>query len=209
LRNIATLLRRLAKLYIRTPPTQQDTSEANVNIINEINHITNILTIPSTLSTSLHKPLRHNVTLCIPTNTSTPPSTLDNLRDDNILACYKEHNIATRLTIKHANIVRNNKYGSALLQMSIRKPRDALKSIIKTASNGKKHQQHPAPANLSSIRDPIPGRLTSDPTKVKRKIKQLETKALSPNARINPSARSIPLAQRNTKQPSRALKTWS
>jgi hypothetical protein len=48
LSNRAILLRRLSKLHI-TPPTQQDTPEANVNIINEIIHINKILTIPSTL----------------------------------------------------------------------------------------------------------------------------------------------------------------
>jgi hypothetical protein len=70
--------------------------------------------------------------------------------------------------------------------MFVRKPRDALKSILKTASKGKKHQQHTAPTNLSSIRDAITRRTTSDPIQVKRIIEQLETKALSPDARINP-----------------------
>jgi len=164
LRKRATLLRRLAKLYITTPPAQQDTPGANANIINEINHITNILTIPPTLETTLHKPLRHNITLCLPTNTSNPPTTLVNLIDDDILTCYKEHHIAKRLTIKHANIICYNKYGSALLQMFIRKPRDTLKSIIKTALNNKKHQQHTTPTNILSIRDPITKRIHSDLT---------------------------------------------
>jgi hypothetical protein len=49
LRNKATLLRRLAKLHITAPLTQQDTLEANINIINETNRNPNILIIPPTL----------------------------------------------------------------------------------------------------------------------------------------------------------------
>jgi hypothetical protein len=129
LRNRVTLLRRLAKLHITTPPTQQATPEAKINIINEINHINNILTILPTLEATLHKPLLPNVTLCLPSYTSTPPPSFDNLEDNDILTCYKEHRIATRLTIKHDNRIRYNKYGSALLQTFVRKSRDALKSI--------------------------------------------------------------------------------
>ena len=70
----------------------------------------------------------------------------------------------TRLTIKHANIIRCNKYGAARLQVFVRKPRDALESILKTASNEKKTRHHTAPTNLSSIRDPITRRIASDPT---------------------------------------------
>jgi hypothetical protein len=73
-----------------------------------------------------------------------PPSALGNLLDDDIITCYKKHRIATRLTIKPANRIRYNTFGSALLQMLIRKPRDALKSITKTASTDKKQQQHAA-----------------------------------------------------------------
>jgi hypothetical protein len=131
-------------------PLPNKTHEANVNIINEINHITNILTIPPTLETTLHKSLRPDVTLCLPTYTSTPPSSPDNSEDTEILTFYKEHRIATRLAIKYANIIRYNKYGSALLQITVRKPRGALKSILKTAANDKntastRHQQtsHP------------------------------------------------------------------
>jgi hypothetical protein len=185
--NRATLLRRLAKLHIIAPNTQQqDTPEANVNITNEINHVTNILTIPPTIETTLHKPLRPNGTPCLPTYTSTPPSPPDNLENNDILTCYKEHCIATRLTIKHANRTHYNKYGSAVLQIFVRKPRNALKSILKTAAKRQRYRQHTAPTNLSSIRGSITRRFTSDPAQVKRIIEQLETKALSPNARINP-----------------------
>jgi hypothetical protein len=122
-----------------------------VDIANEINHITNILFITPTLETTLHKPLRPNITLCLQTYNFTSPSSFDNLEDNNILTCYKEHRIATRHT--------------------------AAK---------RKHRQHTALTNLSSIRDPITRRITSDPTQVKRINEQLETKALSPDARINP-----------------------
>jgi hypothetical protein len=63
LRNKTTLLKRLAKLHITTSLTQQDTSEANENIINEISHITDIVTTPLKLETTLQKPLRPNVML--------------------------------------------------------------------------------------------------------------------------------------------------
>jgi hypothetical protein len=69
LRNRATLLRRLAKLHTTTPLTQQDTPDVKINITNEINHITNILTTPPTLEITLHKPLRANVTLYLSPNT--------------------------------------------------------------------------------------------------------------------------------------------
>jgi hypothetical protein len=98
----AIFLRRLTKLHITTPLTQQDTPEANVNIMNEINHITNILTTFPTLEATLHKPPRPNVTLWLPTNTATQPPAPDNLECNDILTCYKEHRIATRLAIKHA-----------------------------------------------------------------------------------------------------------
>jgi hypothetical protein len=139
LRNRATLLRRLAKLHTTMPLTQQDTLEVKINTTKEIKYITNILTTPPTPETPLHKPLRANVMLCLPTNNPNSPPTPHKKNNNEILACYKEHRIATRLTIKHANRSRYNKYEAALLQMFVRKSRDALKSIFKTSSKDIKH----------------------------------------------------------------------
>jgi len=111
---------------------------ANASTTNEINHIKSIMSIPPTLETTLHKPLRTHVTLYLPPNTSTPPTTPNTSENNAILTCYKEHRMATRFAVKHGNTIRYNKHGSALLQMFVRNPRDALKSILKTASNEKK-----------------------------------------------------------------------
>jgi hypothetical protein len=60
-------------------------------------------------------------------------NTTNTLEGETILTCYKEYQGATRLIIKDANITRCHKYGSALLAMFIKKPRDALKSIFTTS----------------------------------------------------------------------------
>jgi hypothetical protein len=128
--------------------------------------------MPLTLETTLHKPLRSNVTLCLPTNTSIPSIAPDNLEDNDILTCYTEQRIATTLAIKHAITIHYNEYESALLQMFVRKPRDALKHNFKIASSAKKYRQHTAPINLSIIRDPITRRITSaTPNKSKKRNK--------------------------------------
>jgi len=103
----------------------------------------------------LHKPLRDNVTLCLPTNTPNPSPTPYNPENNDILTCYKEHCIATRLSIKHANRSRYNKYGGALLQMFVRKPRDALKSNKKPLqmtenTNSTRRQQTSRPSEALS-----------------------------------------------------------
>jgi hypothetical protein len=72
--------------------------------------------------------------------------------------------------------------------MFIRKPRDALKSILKTTSPQNKHINDFTPTNLSSIRDPITRLITNDPARVTTIIESLETKALSPDNLINPLA---------------------
>jgi hypothetical protein len=69
--------------------------------------------------------------------------------------------------------------------MFIRKPRDALKSILKTTSSKNKHIKDPTPTNLSSVRDPITRLVTNNPARVTAIIEGLETKALPPDNLIN------------------------
>ena len=105
----------------------------------------------------------HNLPPNKATHTTTPPTAPDKPENNPILTCLKKHCIATRLTIKHANRIRCNKYGSALLQMLVREPKDALKSSIKTATNEKNTRQYTATIHLYSIRDPTARRITCDP----------------------------------------------
>jgi len=140
-------------------------------------------------------PVEHHSIVFLPplaSPTSTNPNALDCTA---ILACYKEHQVAKRLTIKDANKTRYNKYGSALLNMFIRKPRDALKSILEISSARNTHHKVTTPSNLSSIRDSETGQITSSPTSVNAIIERLETKLLSPDNKINPLS-SLPLSRR-------------
>ncbi len=73
---------------------------------------------------------------------------------DDILKCYKEHRVATRLTIRHANRLKYTKYGSALLAMFVKKPTDALKSILKTALAGTSQKHEFNIQHLSALRNP-------------------------------------------------------
>jgi len=72
--------------------------------------------------------------------------------------------------------------------MFIRKPRDALKSILKTTPSKKQHSKDPTPTNLLSIRDPITRLITNNTARVKAIIEGLEAKTLSPDILINPLA---------------------
>jgi len=96
--------------------------------------------------------------------------------------------MASRLAIKDATITSYHNYGSALLNMLIRKPRDAHKSRQKTSSARHTHHKDTTPSNLSSICDPETGQLTSNSTSVDAIIKRLETRLLSPYRKINPLA---------------------
>jgi hypothetical protein len=97
-----------------------------------------------------------------------------------ILACYKDHQMATWLTVEHANRSRDNKYSSVLLAMFLGKPRNALKSIPKTTSIRDIHKRDPTPTNLSSMHDPKTWRIANNPARVNEIIERLETKALFP-----------------------------
>jgi hypothetical protein len=96
--------------------------------------------------------------------------------------------MVSRLTIKDANKIRYNKYGSALLNMFIKKPRNALKSIPKTSSARNTHHKDTTPSSLFSIRNPETGLITSNPTSVNTIIERLETKLFSQDNRIHPLA---------------------
>jgi len=154
----------------------------------EYKHIINILTPPPILDTKLHTPIRSTINLeLLPPEPAT--TIVSNAPEDAaILVCYKGHQLAIRLTIKHANRTRYNKYGSALLAIFIRKPRDALKSILKTTFSKNKHNKDLTPTNLSFIREPITRLVTNDPARVTAIIESLETKAFSPDNLINPLA---------------------
>ena len=111
LRNRSVLLRHLLSTYntithppVTPPQTPTPTRE-------ETAHIVTILSNAPTLETKLHKPLRTNITLCLPPSTEDQPE----LDSDIIHKCYKEHRVATRLTIRHANHLRYANYGAALL----------------------------------------------------------------------------------------------
>jgi hypothetical protein len=69
--------------------------------------------------------------------------------------------------------------------MFIRKPREALKSILETTFFKNKHNKDPTPTNISSIRDTITRLITDNPARVTTIIEGLETKALSPDNLIN------------------------
>jgi hypothetical protein len=109
--------------------------------------------------------------------------------DSDILhKCYKEHRVVTRLTIRHANQLRYTKYGAALLQMFVKKPRDALKSILKTASDRTSKSHEPNTQHLSALRDPDTGIITNNPAEVIAIVEKIEKKLLSPDPNIDPNA---------------------
>jgi len=157
----------------------------------ENKHIINFLTTPPILETKLHTPIRSTVNLRLLLPEASTTNASNALDSAAILSCYKGHQTAIRLTIKHASRTRYNKYGSALLAMFIRKPGDALKPILKTTSSKNKHNKDPTSTNLSSILDPITRLITNIPARVTAIIEGLETKALSPDNLINPLA-SLP-----------------
>jgi len=133
----------------------------------------------------LQTPIRPTVNLgLLPPEPSTANAS-NVLESSAILSYYKGHQTAIKLTIKHANRTRYNKYGSALLAMFIRTPRDALKSILKTTSSKNKNSKDPTPRNLSSIRDPITRLITNNLARITAIIEGLETKAVSPDNLIN------------------------
>jgi len=154
LRNRAIILRRIARLNLSNTLVHQDPHNTNHTIDDDKNQIISILTTPSKIETKLHTPLLANITLCLPTLTSNTTPTTNTLEGEAILTCYKDHQVATRLPIKDANRTRCHKYGSALLAMLIKQPRDALKSILNTSLSRNKQQKEKTPTNLSSIRDP-------------------------------------------------------
>jgi hypothetical protein len=188
LKNRAVLLRHLDRLNListqsQTPPT---TTLAPAN--DENKHIIDILTTTPIHETKLHTLIRSNVNLgLLPPEPSTTNAS-NGLESAGILSRYTGHQTAIRLTTKHAIRTCYNKYGSALLAMFTRKPRDALKSILKATSSKNKHSKDPTPTNLSSIRNPITWLVINNPAHVTAIIEGLETKALFPDNLINPLA---------------------
>ena len=132
----------------------------------EKKHIIHILTTPPNLETTLHTPLRSNMSLCLPTLTPTTTPVPNTLECGEILSCYKEHKVAARLTIKYTDRTHYNKYGTALLAMFIKELVDTLKSIPKTSLACNKHQKDKTPNSLSYIRDLDTGQIKSDPAQV-------------------------------------------
>jgi hypothetical protein len=191
LRNRAILLRHLARLILKLTQSQIIPNNTLTPVNDKNKHKINILTTLTMLETKLHTPIRSTINLGLLPTEPTTTNASNTLESATILACCKGHQTAIRLTIKHANRTRYIKYGSALLAMFIRKPRDALKSILKTTSPKNKDINDPTPTNLSSItrpNDPITRLITNDPAPITTIIESLETKALSLDNLINPLA---------------------
>ena len=130
---MAILLRSLAQTSITTNQTHVDSHSKSIMTDDEKKHIIHILTTPPNLETTLHTPLRSNMSLCLPTLTPTTTPVPNTLECGEILSCYKEHKVAARLTIKYTDRTHYNKYGTALLAMFIKKLVYTLKSIPKTS----------------------------------------------------------------------------
>jgi hypothetical protein len=189
LRNRAILLKHLARINLKNTQAQLTPNTIQDALNDQIKHIISILIAPPIVETKLHTPIRATINLRLPPPEPTTTTASKTLEGVAILSCYKGHQTAIRLTIKHdANRTRYNKYVSALLAMLIRKPRDALKSIFKTTSSKNKHSKDNTLTNLFSIRNPQTGRITRNPSRVTAIVETLETKALFPDNRVNPSA---------------------
>ena len=67
--------------------------------------------------------------------------------------------------------------------MFFKKPRDALKSILKTTSDRTSKAHEPNIQHLSALRDPDTGIITSIPAEVIAIVEKIETKLLSPDYR--------------------------
>jgi hypothetical protein len=71
--------------------------------------------------------------------------------------------------------------------MFVKKPRDALKSILKTASARTSPTQTPNTQNLTALRDPDTGVITNNPAEVIAIVEKIETARLSPDPNIDPN----------------------
>ena len=140
---------------------------------------------PVLLRTTLSPPPRSLNTLGILTKED-----LDSTKGNNqalaIQTCFKGLRQAIRALIKHARNVRRAKYGKHLLKLFVTKPNKALKSLLRTAAGSR--MSNTLPTDLSIIKDEVTGILITDPTSVKRKIAEMETKALSPDPILPPGA---------------------
>jgi hypothetical protein len=88
--------------------------------------------------------------------------------------------------MRHARNTRRLKYGKALLRMFVKKPNEALNSILSMAMGTS--TQHTFPTDLSIIKNEITGLFITTPSGVANKIKELETVALSPDPTLPPGA---------------------
>ena len=190
LRNRAKAIRRLALLLsLRGPQTTSGRTLEGDTPNFEAQHLRAILSTPPILLTTLTRPLRTD-SLTLPEAPSPPPSdnaemgtTAEDIRD-----CYKAHRLATRHTINHARKMSYANYGRSLLRLFTKKPKSALKAVLKSNTRDHLKNKDPTPTDLTAINDHIHGGTTFDPDTIIEVVEDLQRKALSRDPTIAPDA---------------------
>ena len=102
--------------------------------------------------------------------------------------CYKAHRLATRHTINHARRLCNANYGRSLLRLFTKKPRSALKAVMKSNTRNHLKNDDPTPTDLTAITDHIRGGTTFDPDNIIEVVEDLQRKALARDPQVDPDA---------------------
>ena len=187
LRNRAKALRKLAKIESAIPQPREEL--ANLEPDTEMrDYLRSILSDPPDLRTTLDTPLRDTDTLILVENVPTEEEPDPTDSKHAIQTCYQAHRLATRRTIRHARRLRSRKYGQSLLRLFTKKPKAALKAILKAAERTPLEDDDPTPTDLSIISDHLRGGVTTDPATVRNVIEDLQRQSLSPDPTIDPYA---------------------
>ena len=187
--NRTKALRKLSKLESACQPPTIDGTPADQDTSEEMcEHLRGILSDPPELRTILDKPLRNTDALILTQMTEQEGE--DNMDSSNlaIQSCYQAHRLTTRRIIRHARRLRHLKYGQSLLRLFTKKPKAALKSILKTSKHNPLYNEDPTPTDLSVIADHLHGGITADPRTVLDVVEDLQRKNLSPDPSVDPHA---------------------
>ena len=163
LRNRAKALRRLAKIESASPQPREELADELEPDTEMRDYLRSVLSDPPDIRTTLETPLRDTDTLILVGNV---PTEAEPDPDDSKIAiqtCYQAHRLATRRTIRHARRLRSRKYGQSLLRLFTKKPKAALKAILKAADRNPLENDDPTPTDLSIIPDHLHGGVSVSP----------------------------------------------
>ena len=184
LRNRAKALRKLAKIESASPQPREELADELEPDTEMRDYLRSVLSDPPDLRTTLDTPLRDTDTLILVDNVPTEAEPDPDDSKNAIQTCYQAHRLATRRTIRHARRLRSRKYGQSLLRLFTKKPKAALKAILKAADRNPLENDDPTPTDLSIISDHLHGGVTTDPATVRNVIEDLQRQALSLRTRL-------------------------